>query len=88
MTIRRVSDDKMYVYHSILYADTKRYDSACDETKEIVIELFEYRRKYLFLKEKVRILTAKVTLEDGKLYTKETYIGEWRLRRTKSNTDC
>ena len=66
----------MYVYQSILNAEAKGYDSACDKAKEIVVELFEYRRKHLVLKEKVRILTEKVPLEDGKLYTKETYIGE------------
>lgn len=42
----------------------------------------------MVLKEKVRIFTVKVPLEDGKLYTEGTYTSEWRSWRIKSNTNC
>lgn len=53
-----------------------------------MIELFEYRHKYLVLKNKVPILSVRVPLEDEKLYTEETYTSERRNRLIESDTDC
>lgn len=45
-----------------------------------MIELFEYRHKYLVLKDKVPIVSVRVPLEDEKLYTEETvtFTSEWK----------
>lgn len=55
-----------------------------------MIELFEYRHKYVVLKNKVPILSVRVPLEDEKLYTEETvtYTSEWKPKRVKISTDC
>ena len=62
---------------SFHYYDAKGCDSACDKTREILVELFKYRRKQLSSKDKVRILSVKVPLKKDELYTKETYTSEW-----------
>lgn len=87
-TIRRVSKDKVYVYKFVRYYDAKGCDSACDKTKEIMVELFKYRRKHLITKDKVRILSAKVALKEAELYTKETYTGEWTSLPIERDTHC
>ena len=51
-------------------------NSPCDKTKEVVVELFEYGHKYKIFKDKVRILSKEVSLQDDELYTKRTYTGE------------
>lgn len=77
-TIHRVSNEKMYVHaHGSNHNHgTDVCDRACDKTKEVVVELFEYRRKY-GLKEKAQILSMKVLLQDDELYTEKTYTSEW-----------
>lgn len=56
--------------------DVKECNSACDKTKEVVVELFEYKRKRVVLKDRIRILSVKVPLEEDELYTEKTYTGE------------
>lgn len=75
--IQRVSHDKMYVFTSPHYSNTESRDSPCDKTKEVVVELFEYRRRYKISTDKVRTLSEKVSLQDDELYTERTCTGEW-----------
>lgn len=44
--------------------------------KEMVVELFEYKRKYEVLKKKERIFSMKILLQDNEMYTEETYRSE------------
>lgn len=53
-----------------------------------MVELFEYRRKYGVLKEKVRIISLKMPLDDDVLYTEKTCFSEWISWRIRSHTDC
>ena len=76
-TIRRVSNEKMSVHCFVQYSDTNVWDSSCDKTKEILIQLYEYRRKYWILKNKVQVLSKTVLLQDNELYTEKTYESEW-----------
>ena len=69
------------------YYEAKGCDSACDKTKEILVELFKYRRKQLISKDKVRILSVNVPLKEDELYTKETYTSEWTLLLIKRDSD-
>ena len=66
----------MRAHLSFRYHDAKGCDSACDKSKEILVELFKYRRKQLISKDKVRILSVKVPLKEDELYTKEMYTSE------------
>lgn len=52
-----------------------------------MVELFEYRRKYGVLKDKVRIVSLKMPLDGGVLYTEKTCPSEWASWRIKSHTD-
>lgn len=82
-TIRRVSNDKMYECRFIRYIDTYVTDSPCDWAKEVIVEVFEYRRKYGVKKEEVQILSMKVPLQADELYTEKTYTSEWTSWRSK-----
>lgn len=75
-TIQRVSHDKMYVFTLVHYSNAESCDSPCDKTKEVVVELFKYRRKFRISTDKVRILSEKVPLQDDELYIKRTFTGE------------
>ena len=77
-TSLRVFNEKMLCAQLFFgYYDAKGCDSACDQTKEILVELFKNRRKQLISKEKLRILSVKVPLEEDEIYTKEMYTSEW-----------
>ena len=52
-----------------------------------MVELFKYRRKQLISKEKVRILSVKVPLEEDEIYTKEVFTSEWTSLLIKRDTD-
>lgn len=86
--IRRVSNEKMYVYRFMNYSGANVFDSPCDKTKEIVVQLYEYRRKYGVVKDKVQIFSKTVSLQDDVLYTEKTYTSEWTSWPIKNNTDC
>ena len=60
----------------ISYSNADWCCSPC-ETQELAVELFEYRRKYGVLKDKVRIASMKMPLEDDVLYTEKIYSSEW-----------
>ena len=72
---------------SFCYHDAKGCDSACDKTKEVLVELFQYRHRHLISKDKVRILFVKVPLEEDEIYTKEVFTSEWTLLPIKRETD-
>lgn len=42
-----------------------------------MVELFEYRRKYGVLKEKVQVFSETVLLQDDELYTEKACTSEW-----------
>lgn len=65
---------KCKLWPPIYYSDAHGCDSPCDKTKEITVELFQYRRKYIFLKEKLRIFSMKIPLQDDELYTTYTSV--------------
>lgn len=75
-TIRRVSSEKMYVHSFVRYSDANERDSSCDKTKEVVIQLYEYRSKYWVLKDKIQVLSKTVSLQDDELYTEKKYESE------------
>ena len=77
MTIRRVSDERMYVHSLADELDANVCDSPCDETKEIVIQLYEYHRKYGIVKDKVQVFSKTVSLQDGEVYREEIYHSGW-----------
>ena len=78
--IRRVSDERMYVHSLTDYLDANVCDSPCDETKEIVIQLYEYRRKYGVVKDKVQVFSKTMSLRDDEVYREEIYHSEWSFR--------
>ena len=51
--------------------------SPCDKAEEVVIELYEYRRKYKLAKDKVLVLSKTVSLQNDELYTEKKYESEW-----------
>ena len=69
------------------YYGAEGCDSACDKTNEILVELFKYRRKQLVSKDKVRILSVKVPLEEDEIYTKGVFTSEWTLLPIERDTD-
>lgn len=71
-TIRRISDEKMYVYDFIRHFEANMYESPCDKAKEVGVELFEYRRKYGFSK-KISVFSERVSLRDDELYTEKKF---------------
>lgn len=75
--IRRLSTENMSVHCFIRSSDAYMCDSSCDKTKEIVIQLYEYRRKYGVVKDKVQVLSKTVSLQDDELYTEKKYESEW-----------
>ena len=74
--IRRVSDERMYVHSPIDSSDANVCDSPCDETKEIVIQLYECRRKY-GVKKKKEVFSKTVSLQDDEVYMEEIYHSGW-----------
>lgn len=50
----------------------------CNQTKEIVIKLFEYRHNVGIFKKKERVpvVYIKIALEEDELYTEKTYQSE------------
>ena len=73
-TICRVSNEKMSVHCFVQYSDTNVWDSSCDKTKEILIQLYEYRRRDE--RDKVEICSKTVMLENDVLHTENTYTSE------------
>ena len=60
----------------VQYSGANTHDSPFSNTNEVVIKLYEYRRKYWVLKDKVQILSKTVSLQDDELYTEKTYESE------------
>lgn len=73
-TARRESNEKMYVYSSVHYSEANVCDSPCSKTNEVVIKLYEYRRKDE--SDRVEICSKTVSLSDEELYIENTYTSE------------
>ena len=69
----------MYVHSPIDSSDANVCDSPCDETNEIVIQLYEYRRKYGVVKDKVQVFSKTVSLQYDEVYREEIYHSGWSL---------
>ena len=53
-----------------------------------MIELFEYRRKQVVLKDKLSILSMKVALDDDELYTEKFQTSELSPLLVLTDADC
>lgn len=74
-TVRRESTEKMYVYGSEGYIDADVCVSPCFKTNEVVIKLYEYRRKDE--SDKVEVCSRTVSLRNDELYMENTYTSEY-----------
>ena len=72
----RNSKEKMYVYGGAHYSNTDVCDSPCYKTNEILVQLYENRRKNRGGNDKVEVCSRKVSLLDDVLYTENTYTSE------------
>lgn len=72
--------------YTLRHSKTHQYNSPC-ESKELVVELFEYRRKYRIRESKVQILSEKLYLKDDELYTEENYSCKLAFLRLKDCAD-
>ena len=66
------------------HSDADSCDSSCNKTKEVIVELFEYRG---LVSKKVPIHSVKVMLDDDELYTEKKYTSEWTPCRNESSAD-